>query len=264
MPETTVLDFAHAAMEAAPEDAAARLRFYERLADAELFLLLEAEPDGDTVSPQVFALEEGSFVMAFDREERLSAFTGAPAPYVALPGRVIAGLLAGEALGLGLNLAVAPSSFLMPPDAVSWLVETLGQAPEQAEARPEAFHAPGDLPQSLLYSLDTKLALAAGLGEAALLAGVTYAGGRRGHMLAFLGARPEAEAALAKAVSEALAFSGIEAGEIDVAFLAADDPSAVRMARVGLRFDLPEVTEDEQVLSPAAPGMDPKRPPKLR
>ena len=40
MTEETPLDAAHAAMEAAPEDDAARLRFYERLADSELFLLL--------------------------------------------------------------------------------------------------------------------------------------------------------------------------------------------------------------------------------
>ena len=40
----TPLDLAHAATEAAPQDDAARLRFYERLADGELFLLLEAEP----------------------------------------------------------------------------------------------------------------------------------------------------------------------------------------------------------------------------
>lgn len=263
MPETTVLDLAHAATEAAPEDDAARLRFYERLADAELFLLLEGEPEGETVQPQVFALEEGRFVLAFDREERLAAFTGAPAPYAALPGRVIAGLLAGEGLGLGLNLAVAPSSFLMPADAVEWLAETLGHAPKPAEARPEVFHAPGAFPEALISALDTKLALAAGLAAAALIAGVSYAGGRRGHMLAFLDARPGAEAALAKAVAEALTFSGVEAGEIDVAFLAAEDPAAARMARVALRFDLPEPAA-EQVLSPAAPGMDPKRPPKLR
>ena len=39
----TDLDQAHAAMETAPEDDTARLRFYERLADTELFMLLGAE-----------------------------------------------------------------------------------------------------------------------------------------------------------------------------------------------------------------------------
>ena len=36
----TPLDLAFAAMQAAPDEDAPRLRFYERLADAELFLLL--------------------------------------------------------------------------------------------------------------------------------------------------------------------------------------------------------------------------------
>ncbi len=39
MSEQTPLDRAHAAMEAMPQDDAARLRFFERLADVELFLL---------------------------------------------------------------------------------------------------------------------------------------------------------------------------------------------------------------------------------
>ena len=80
MSETTPLDQAHAAMEAAPEDGAARMRFYERLADGELFLMLSAEPKGDDVSPEIFELEEGTFVLAFDRESRLADFAGRPAP----------------------------------------------------------------------------------------------------------------------------------------------------------------------------------------
>ena len=50
--------------------------------------------------------------------------------------------------------------------------------------------------------------------------------------------------------------------ELDVVFLAAGSPAAAAMARVGLRFDLPE--PQVQDLAPAAPGMDPSRPPKLR
>ena len=36
---STALDKAHAAMQAAPEDPQARLKFFERFADNELFLL---------------------------------------------------------------------------------------------------------------------------------------------------------------------------------------------------------------------------------
>ncbi|MCU0900145.1 MAG: SseB family protein [Cypionkella sp.] len=258
---TSLLDAAHAAVHADPENEALRLRFFERLADGEMFLLLEREARGDTLDPKVFDLEDGRFVLVFDREERLAAFTGGIAPYAALPGRVIAGLLKGQGIGLGVNLGVAPSEMLLPPEAMDWLAETRDEGPEEVQALPEQFHPPKGLPDALIEGLDAKLARAAGLASGALLAAVTYRGGRRGHMLAFLDAASGAEPALARAASEALVFSGIEAGELDVAFLHSADPAMVAMARVALRFDLPE---PEAPATPgAAPGMDPKRPPRL-
>ncbi|MFC7703387.1 SseB family protein [Plastorhodobacter daqingensis] len=259
----TPLDTAHAAMTAAPEDDAARLRFYERLADGEMFLLLESEPEGETLVPQVFPLEEGSYVLIFDQDERLAEFVGATAPYAALPGRVIASLLAGQGVGLGVNLGVAPSSMLIPSDAVDWLARTLGHAPTELEARPEEFLAPKGLPEALLTALDGKLARAGGLASTAYLAGVRYEGGRRGHMLAFIDTAEGAEGPLARAAAEALTFSGIDAGEMDVAFFRAQDPLAAVLARVGLRFDLPQPEQPSQV-APQPPGMDPSKPPKLR
>jgi hypothetical protein len=129
-----------------------------------------------------------------------------------------------------------------------------------------AFHEPRGLPEALLRALDEKLARLAGLATAAILVGVTYEGGHRGHMLAITGAAADAEPALAKAVSEALIFSGLEAGELDVTFLDAATPTLAAMAARGLRFDLPApVTDQAQVIGgPAAPGMDPTRPPILR
>ena len=50
----TLLDAAYAAMQANPEDDTTRMKFYERLSGTELFLLLDAEPDGDQISPHVF------------------------------------------------------------------------------------------------------------------------------------------------------------------------------------------------------------------
>ena len=125
----TPLDIAHGAMDAAPEDDAARLKFYERLADSEMFLLLTKEAIGDQISPEIFDLGDASFVLVFDREERLSAFVGKAAPYVALSGRVVAQMLTGQGIGLGVNLEVAPSQMLIPPEAVVWLCETLAHTP---------------------------------------------------------------------------------------------------------------------------------------
>ncbi|SMX31453.1 SseB family protein [Actibacterium lipolyticum] len=263
MTNETPLDHAHMAMEAAPGDDAMRLRFFERLADCELFMLLVAEPEGDNITPQVFELEGGSFILVFDREERLAEFVGDTAPYAALSGRVIANMLEDQGIGLGVNLGVAPSSILIPAEAVSWLAVTLSQRPTEVEASPVEITAPAGIPDFLLTALDTKMATAAGLAPLAYLVGVTYEGGQHGHMLAFVGAVPGAENALAQAANEALTFSGIEAGAIDVAFFSATDPMAARLARVGLRFDLPDLHQTTPS-GPSAPGMDPNKPPKLR
>ncbi len=261
--ELTPLDLAHAAMEAAAGDDSARLRFYERLADGELFMLLEEESAGDQIKPRIFPVEGDEYVLVFDREDRLAEFVGASAPYVALSGRLIADMLAGQGFGLGVNLGVAPSEILIPASAVSWLRDTLGNKPEQVEARPVEATAPRGLPERLLLALDGKLALAGGLARFAWLSGITYDDGRRGHMLAFVDEMPGARDALAGLVSEALTFSGIDAGQLDVGFFTASDPICASLAKVGLRFDLPEQPEAENT-APAAPGMDPSKPPVLR
>lgn len=261
MTEQTALDRAHAAMEAAPGDDAARLGFYDALAGAELFVLLAREAVGETVEPDIYEVDEARFVLVFDRAERLTGFTGRPSPYAALSGRMLARMLAGQGVGLALNPDVAPSAMLIPAEAVDWLNGTLARGPAEAEARLTEIRAPGGLPEALLTALDRKLASAAGLARFAYLVGAGYEGGGAGHMLAFVDARPGAEPALANAVSEALTFSGIEAGALDVAFFAAADPVAARLARHGLRFDLPEPRRPQV---PGAPGMDPDAPPKLR
>lgn len=267
MTDPTPLDIAHAVMQAAPDDDAARLRFYERLGDGELFVLLSQEADGENISPELFEVADGRFVLAFDREERLAQFTGQPAPYAALSGRLLAQMLANQpdatAIGIGLNLEVAASSILIPADAVAWLHQMLEQAPDQVEARIAQVTAPTGLPEALITALDTKLATAAGLADRAYLVGVIYQGGSRGHMLGFVGALPQAQGALAKAAGEALTFTGIEAGMMDVGFFTADDPVVARLEATGLRFDLPQMAE-AAAHNPAPPGSDPDAPPILR
>lgn len=261
--DLTPLDKAHAEMEANPIDDKARLRFYERLADAKLFILLEKEAEGETISPEVFEVQDRSFVLVFDTVERLAEFVGQPAPYAALSGRVVAQMLAPSGIGMGVNLDIAPSSILIPAEAVSWLVDTLGNAPDEIEAQVSEFTAPAGLPESLITSLDQKLSTAIGLAKWAYLVGTVSDAGVRSHMLGFVGALEGAEPALAKAVSEALTFSGIEAGALDVGFFTRNDPVAAQLARVGLRFDLPEPEAKTDYVQ-TAPGSDPEKPPKLR
>ncbi len=258
----TELDSALHQMNKLPEDDVARLKFYERLADTELFILLEEEPDGDNIKPETVEYADITFLLVFDREERLADFAKRIVPYVSLSGRGIAQMLAGQSVGLALNLGVDGGETLVDPTAMSWLLGTLAERPDFTEARPVELFAPKGLPEEVVVGIDRKLAASAGLASGAILTGVIYDSGARGFMLVVLDALAEAQSALANAMNEALTFSGVEAGSLDVVFLGADDDFAERAARVGLRFDVPE---PEAPATPGAnPGMDPSKPPRIR
>lgn len=262
----TPLDRAHDAMQADPAQDAPRLQFYDTLADSELFLMLEREVADDRIAPQVFDVADGRFVLAFDTEERLAAFAGQTVPFAALSGRIIAQLLSasGEGIGLGLNLEVAPSAILLPPAALLWLSETIESRPDEVEALPERLTPPGALPQGLLEALASKLARAGGLASHALLAAAHYPNETAPrHLLAFIDAEEGTRAALAKATAEALTFSGVEAGSLEVAFFAPSDAVTAQLENVALRLDMPGAPVAETP-GPAAPGRDPAKPPRLR
>jgi hypothetical protein len=264
MTEETPLDSAKTALDAAGDDDTLRLRFYERLADAELFLMLASEPTGENehIEPRVFTVQGGDYVLVFDREERMVDFAGEITPYAAMSGRAITSMLAGQGVGLALNPEVAPSSTLIPAEAIDWLAGVLAEQPDQQEEVPEELLPPLDMPELLLQALDAKLATAAGLARTAYLAAVRYRSGRQGNLLVFTGVAPQAHEALSQAVREALVFSGVEAGELDVVFLQPDDPAVEVLERVGLRVDLPQ--PEPASASPDAPGSDPDAPPRLR
>ena len=141
----TPIDRAHARMQAAPEDDTARLGFFERLADSELFLMLD-ESDTTGQTPRLFETSEGAFVLAFDTEERLATFAGAPAAYAALSGRGAARMLAGQGVGIALNPEVAPSAMLIPAEAMDWLTGLLANAPARETTRPREIRAPSAPP----------------------------------------------------------------------------------------------------------------------
>lgn len=237
--------------------------FYRLLADTTLYLLLEKESDGERISPRVFDLEDGPVLLAFDQEERLLAMGQGPQPFAALPGRVIAQHLAGQGVSLGLNFGSgAASETMLPPEVLRHLAEMLDVAPTRAEAMPKNFYPPS-IPDALDDALRFTLSGAAGLAVGALLAGVRYQDGRRGHMLALIDAVDEAHEPLARAIAEALVFAGIEAGELDVTFLRADDPTIVPLARAARLYEvpLPELPETTRAQSPGTPS---DKPPRLR
>lgn len=259
-PNETELDQAHAAMMASPDGDAARVAFYDCFADAQIVLLLAEEAGEDRVTPAIVELAGDRYTVVFDTEDRLAAFSGAVAPYAGLSGRGLAEMLAGEGIGIALNPDVAPSAMLIPAVAVDWLAQTLAHAPTEATARAVDVTPPGGLPEGLMVALSRKLRGAGALAQAAWLAGVHYADGRRGHLLVFVGAAPADQLGLANAANEALTFSGIEAGAMDVTFVDIASALAERLARVGVSVPLPRPSVPE---GPSAPGMDPDRPPKL-
>lgn len=254
----TRLDEAHKRLSAAPEDADARAAYLGALADTEVFLRLQSEPDGDEIEPELIETSAGEFALAYDTAERLAEGAPVARPYAALPGRVIADLLASENIGLAMNVG-AGTEMIVTAGELAWLTDQLAEEPEEAEARIVEARAPGGLPDKLLTALDAQLARAEGLAKAAHLAEVTYADGRKGHLLAVTEAAAGSEPAFARSIDNALRFSGLDAAALDVAFFSADDPAAARIARVGLGFDIPQPS----VSAPIAPGTDPAKPPKL-
>ncbi len=278
MTNPTPLDQAHAAMEADEADDAARLKFYERLADAELFLLLKGEAQGETMEPELLDLEaeDGGdteqYALVFDNEDRLGVFAADhksdAMPYAALPGRVIATMLKGQKIGLALNLGVAPSSILVPDAALDWLADTLAAAPEDGgERQLIGIDTPLGLPDALIQGLEEKLVNAVGLASHAVFAKGKFSDDSEGWLLAFIDAAPGAEPALARATQEALVFSGTDLATVDVAFFSSGDPICEHLDHLGLRYDFPDPEAEERDDDGAvtrAPGSDPSKPPILK
>lgn len=256
----TPLDEAFAAMNAASDNATTRLAWFDRLAASEMFLLLEDEAIGDRIRPKVFAVDGADLVVAFDREERLAGFAGEVAPFVGMSGRTLAQMLSEAELGLAVNLGTEFETVL-ESEAIGWLAGTLSQAPEAVEDRPDEVLPPEGLPESLLTALDARLATTHGRASLAYLVATKYDDGRQGHLLAFVEAMDGYEGALAQLVGDALSFSGLEAGSLDVGFFRAADPMCATFAKVGLRFDLPQLADP---IASVAPGSDPDKPPRLR
>jgi len=260
----TVLDTAHDAMQADPENEAARLKFYERFISSQLFMALEEEPVGDKLKPLFIPLEEIPYALVFDTQARMGEFTKEATAYAALSGRKIVEMMASERIGIAFNMAVAPSAMLIPAEAVDWLAAMLGQGVEQHEARPIALHPPINMAEKLVAAVDAKLAGMAGMAKTAYLAEMEYEGRPQTGVLAFVGAPEAAQSAMASAIAEAVSFTGDADALLDVVFLNAGDDVIANFESVALRLDLPQIPMAEERPAPKAPGSDPDTPPNLR
>jgi hypothetical protein len=96
------------------------------------------------------------------------------------------------------------------------------------------------------------------------LAQVEYQDGGWGHVLALSGLSPEDAPRMGRAVTEALAFSGLDAAALDLVFTEPDAPLFARIAQAGqLVQPMPQAPRVEP-LAPKGPGTDPDRPPRLK
>ncbi len=258
----TPLDHAHADIGAQGEDPRSWLRFYGRLCDADLFVLLREEAREGSIRPAILPHEGQDHALAFDTEERIAAFAEGAAHWVALPGADLVGLLAREGLGLGLNLGVAPSAVLLPPDAISWLAGQLEQSMQLTRALPSRIEPPLDVPPALVDDLARRLAEAAGILEEAWLVQARYEDAPEALLLACIGVELPARAALSRSIAPAVQFAPGER-VLDIVFLGPDDPALRALRSRGLRFEIPAPALPEPP-QPQAPGSDPDKPPRLR
>lgn len=239
----------------APQDV--RARILSRLADTELFVALIGEPTDDLAQMRMFDLPDATVVLAADEESRLADFLGEPTAFVALPGRVLAGMLSDEAYGLMLNPG-RPSEMLLPPELLGWLARSLDGAPDESLLAPRRL-APPDaaLVAMLAEPLGERLQDMHGLVQAAWLVAADWQDGSTGHAILIEGAASGDQPRIAKALAELLAFLPPMPGPVDVSFVeTADLPAGA------LRLEIPEPQVETRVIR--APGSDPDKPPILR
>lgn len=231
-------------------DAQLRARMISRLADTRLVVALIAEPLGDEIDLRLFPLAEGQVALACDAEDRLAAFMDAPTPYVAMPGRVLAGLLADAGAGLLVNPGY-PSQMLLDAASLDWLRGALTARPEPAMARLGLCAPAPETVAAIAPPLAERLADLRGHIAGAALAGIRSDGDHpAAHLLLIAGAPEDQQPIIAKALAETLAFLPPQPGGVDISFSDAATPVSA------LRFDL----------TPPAPRVaeKPKGPPILR
>ncbi|MFV0408902.1 MAG: SseB family protein [Paracoccus sp. (in: a-proteobacteria)] len=234
-----------------------RARVLGRLADTALFVALEGEPVGDKARLHLFDLAGGKVALASDSEDRLAGFFGAATAYAELPGRVLAGMLAADGVGLMVNPGTR-SEMLLDGDVLGWLAEALTSAPQEDEVVPARLFAPApDMVAALADPLALRLGDMVGLTEQAALVAARWPGSAAGHLIVLTGADEASRPRLAKAIAELIAFLPPLPQPCDVAF----DLPLPRGALI-LR---PEAAEKPASPSgPRAPGSDPEKPPILR
>ena len=197
----------------------ARARILSRLADTELYVALTSEPSNDRAEMAIFDLSGTMAAMACDTEDRLADFLGRAVAYAAMPGRVLAAMLAEEDRALLVNPG-KPSEMFLDCGALEWMGQALAVDPDEGgDLGPPWMTAPTPEAVALyLESLSLRLGDMAGLAHRAALVAAVWPDGRRGHLLLVYGCDLTRRAALAKAFAEFFAFLPPLEGGVDIGF----------------------------------------------
>ncbi|MEL6283386.1 MAG: SseB family protein [Pseudomonadota bacterium] len=241
----TRLDAAWVASAEAPEDDAAAARFIDVLLAEPLFCPVwssepDNEPAADDVQPKMVEIDGADTLLLFDSEDRLAAYVEEPTDFVALPGRAFFTMVAGQSVQFALNLNVAPSSTVLPVEAVASIAEFVGSNDDVLSVDGDfEVQTPADLPEDLLGALGGRLLAASDLVEQAwLVAANTPAGPSL--ILAMTppqeGVDPDRLQALTEELGQ-LGGSLLEGDALDIAVCMPEDPIVRRIAQVGLRLD---------------------------
>lgn len=230
---------------------AARAAILRRLADTLLYAALAGEAEGARAELLRLDGPDGPLALACDSDERLAGFFGRPVDYAAMPGRVLARMLAEAGVALLVNPG-APSEMLIDAGTLGWLVAALADHPDAAEGGARLTPPDRAVAETLLPALGERLADMAGLARAAVLTGAQWSDGREGHLVLIEGAEPQIEPLIAKAIAELTAFLPPIPGGLDVSFAPLTPPEGA-----------PRIV----IEAPPAPPPKPKRekgPPILR
>lgn len=214
-------------------------QFYETLAEARIYVLLDSTVKGDTYEPKVFSLKDARYLLAFDVPEQANELTGSKASTSPTLGMDMFKLLRGRDIGLGINMGGTSSATLISGETIEMICSYYdGDAGEPlvSDADTSQFRAllaPQNFPDTLQNALSDRLFRLQTTFSKAVLLKAEYEEGKSGFIVAVSGASDPDRGAIAAAVEDALKASRRDDVQLDVAFLGLDDPMASRIERVG-------------------------------
>lgn len=118
------------ALEGAKTSQCKRNAFYGLLMNTTLYIPTHETEEGEKFNPILATIENITYLMFFDSEEKLSNWAQAPMPYTTLAGHVVAEITQGN-IHWALNPGTEHAKILMP-DEIQWLKELVVKFKAQA------------------------------------------------------------------------------------------------------------------------------------